>query len=95
MVGQPLFQSDTIILVAIGLCALAVVMATMVPIVGTLFDLIGMVGGLLTGDPSSCCGCILLLSLGVGAACIGAFLLSLLSTCGTPDAVAFCTWIGR
>jgi len=95
MNSLPQIEPGTLLLIIAGLCALAVVVMVILPIIGTLFDLIGVVGGLLTGDPSSCCGCLLFLGLTAVCGGIAAFVLSVLSSCGTPEAVNFCSWFGR
>jgi hypothetical protein len=91
----PPIEPGTLLLIVAGLCVLGVFATVIMPLVGTLFDLIGFVAGLLMGDPSSCCGCILFLMLTAVCGGVAAFALSVLSTCGTPQAVNFCTWFGR
>ena len=95
MDALPQVEPGTLLLIIAGLCALAVVVMVIMPIIGTLFDIIGVVGGLLTGDPSSCCGCIIFLVLTAVCGGIAAFVLSVLSSCSTPEAVNFCSWFGR
>lgn len=95
MNGPLQLDPGTLLMLGGGLCALAILLMIVMPVIGTLFDLIGIVGGLLVGDPSSCCGCIVLLSVVAVIGVIALFLISVLSTCGTPDAITFCGWLGR
>jgi hypothetical protein len=85
----------TILLIVGGLCALGIVATIVLPIVSTLLDIVGLVGGILTGDPSSCCGCIVLAGVLAACGCFAAFAVSVWSSCGTPQAMAFCSWLGR
>lgn len=88
-------DAQTLLLIVVGLCGLAVVAMVVLPLIGTLFDLIGLVGGVLMGDPSSCCGCIVLLGILSVCGMIAAFGFYVYSTCGTPDAMTFCSLFGR
>ncbi len=86
-------------LIAVSLCGLVVVGLFLLQFIGLGFDLIGSVFGIffdiLGGGPLSGCGCIVGL-LGCGAcACLIAFAVSVISTCGTPRAVQFCELFGR
>lgn len=91
----PQIEPGTVLLILGGLCALGILASIVLPIISTLLDLVGLVGGILSGDPSSCCGCILLL--GLLGMCGGfvAFAVAVLNSCGTPQAMTFCAWLGR
>ncbi len=91
----PQIEPGSLLLIIAGLCALAVIVMVVLPLVGTLFDIIGVVGGLLTGDPSSCCGCAIFVALLSVCGLVAAFALSVLSSCGTSEAVNFCSFFGR
>ncbi len=90
----------TVVLIALAcLCVVGFVLLNLLQAVGTVF---GAVSGifdiafaLLGGDPITGCGCMSTLVICAVVACIGIFAASVLSTCGTPQAVMFCSWLGR
>lgn len=88
-----------IVLALACLCGVGVVLLVVLNLIGGVIDLIsslfGLVFNVVSIDPSGGCGCLAVLLLCGGVTCIGIFVSSLISTCGTPDAVRFCTWIGR
>ncbi len=94
-------NAGTLILIALGLaglCLVAVILFFGVQIIGTILGILGEAVGLATGilgNPTSCCGCLLLV--GVIVVCGGIILAisSALGACGTPDATNLCTLLGR
>lgn len=87
-----------IVLVLCGLlCCGGLFVGIVLPILGIFGDVIGLVGhifgaffDILSGGPLAWCGCFLVL---FGCfICFGLVvtIISILSTCGTPDAVNFC-----
>lgn len=82
-----------------GLCVLGVILFVVVNVVGSafgvVFNVVDVFFDLLTGGPLSMCGCVLGLIACGGCACIAAFAASVLSTCGTPQAMNFCLLFGR
>ena len=88
-----------VVLALACLCVGGVVVLAALNVIGTILHLISSVFALffhaISVDPSGGCGCLIILFLCAGVACGGIFVSSLISTCGTPDAVRFCTWIGR
>lgn len=88
-----------IVLALACLCVVGIILLTVLNLIGGVLDLIsgafGLVFNVASVDPSGGCGCLVVLLLCAGVGCVAVFGSSLLSTCGTPDAVRFCTWIGR
>lgn len=87
------------LLVAGGLCMVGIVVLLVVQVFGTLFgavfNFIELFGQILSGGPLAWCGCLLFVgACGVCAGTIG-IAVSILSTCGTPNAVNFCAVFGR
>jgi hypothetical protein len=86
-------------LVLCGLClgggALVILLNLIGGVFGFVFNIFELFGHILSGGPFSWCGCLLVLFGCGGCACIVAFTVSIFSTCGTPDAVRFCTLLGR
>lgn len=76
------------------LCIVGFLALIVLPIVGGALDLLGgifeLVFGILEGGPIAWCGCLLFLA-GCGV-CAGILIavMSVLSTCDTPNAVNFC-----
>lgn len=87
------------LLVLGGLCAVGVVFLVVLQVLsgvfGFMFNFLDIFVDLLTGGPLSACGCALGLVACGGCACFAAFGVSVLSTCGTPEAVNFCLLLGR
>lgn len=77
-----------------ALCALGIFVMVVLPIIGGAFDLLGgvfeLVFNVFEGGPVAWCGCLFVL-LGCGL-CGGIVLaiISVASTCDTPNAVNFC-----
>lgn len=100
-ISQFLQQLDfgTVTLVCGGLCVLGVILFVVLPVVGGVFDIVlgvaDLLSGIVAGGPASGCGCFILLGLCALAACVAVFTASVLSTCGTPEAVNFCALFGR
>lgn len=92
-------EPGTLLLIVVGCCVGGVVLAILLPIisavVGLVIDLTGVFVDILGGGPSSWCGCLVGLVLCAGCALTAAFVVSVLNTCGTPQAVNFCTLLGR
>jgi hypothetical protein len=94
-------DAGTAILLGVGLAALCIVVLILFlgvqiigTIAGTITGLLGTVTGVVT-EPFSCCGCILLIG---GIIVCGAIILVIaqgLGTCGTAEAINFCSLLGR
>jgi hypothetical protein len=88
-----------ILLVCGGLCVGGVILAFVLNLLGTIFGALGSVlafgTDIITGGPVTWCGCLVVIVLLL--LCGGGLLLlaSVLSTCGTPDAVNLCSLFGR
>ncbi len=91
-------QTVTIIVVIAALCIGGLILSFILPIISGIFgvfsNFIEIFIDVLTGGPVAWCGCILLLLFLVGFCGFIAVMAYSLSTCGTPDAVRFCTWFG-
>jgi hypothetical protein len=87
------------ILVLAGLCAVGVVLLLLLQVLGTVFgfvfNILEVVGGVIQGGPMAWCGCLVGLLVCGGCGIGIAVTVSLLSSCGTPDAVNFCSLFGR
>jgi hypothetical protein len=83
-----------VLLICGGLCCGGIILGVVLPVLSGAFDiifgLVEIISDILTGGPVSWCGCIMFIVLLV-ACCGGLFAVaSMLSTCGTADAVNFC-----
>ena len=89
----------TVLLIGGGLCLLGVGLIVILHVFGSAFDIIGnlfqFIPDLLGGGPLSWCGCLIGLFVIGGCICTIALSASVLSTCGTAQAVRFCTLFGR
>ncbi|MBC7813665.1 MAG: hypothetical protein H7175_21085 [Burkholderiales bacterium] len=89
----------TIALVCGGLCIVGVVLMFAFQFLGGALGMVGHLGGLLmnivSGGPMSWCGCAVVIGLVIGCGGLVLIAASTLSTCGTPEAVNFCTFLGR
>lgn len=83
------------LVVCAGLCLLGVVAMVVQPVLGALSSVLDIFFNLVMGEPLTGCGCLLMVGFCAFAACAAAFVASVLSTCGTPEAVNFCTLFGR
>jgi hypothetical protein len=95
------FDAGTGLLLAVGLCALCLVGGILAfglqiigLVAGTLGNVLEIFFEVLGGGPVAWCGCIALIFF--CAACAGGALLfaTMVSTCGTPEAVNFCSFFG-
>lgn len=91
-------QLVTIGAVILVLCIGGLLLSFALPLLSGIFTLISAlfeVGlDVLMGGPIAWCGCIVFLVLVVGCCAFVAVVAYSLSTCGTPDAVNFCSWFG-
>ena len=89
----------TVLLLGGGLCVIGVVIVVVLNFFGAAAGIVGnlfeFVFDILGGGPLSWCGCLIGLFVCGGGICMVAFIASILSTCGTPNAVRFCTFFGR
>ena len=89
----------TVLLIGGGLCIVGVVIVVILNFFGAAFGIVGnlfeFVFDLLGGGPLSWCGCLIALFVIGGCICTVALSASVLSTCGTAQAVRFCALFGR
>lgn len=81
-----------------GLCIVVIILFLGVQIIGSVVGALTSVAGLASGvlaDPFSCCGCLVLGGAISICGVIALIMLQGLSTCGTPEAINFCTFFGR
>ena len=88
-----------IILGCVCLCGVGFVFIFGLHIIGgflhTFTSIIGVFVHILSGGPVSWCGCLVLLVLCVGVAGFAILIAQGLSTCGTAQAINFCTLLGQ
>lgn len=94
-------DSGTILFFAVGCVALCIIgigvlfsLQIFSGIVAMLSGLLQGFGTILSGGPLAWCGCILLFVICGATAVVGIWLVSILSTCGTADAVNICQLFG-
>jgi hypothetical protein len=63
-------------------------------IIGAFSGIFGVLGTVLNGGPLAWCGCILLFVVCGAVAFVGIWLVSILSSCGTANAVNICQLFG-
>lgn len=82
-----------------GLCGLGLAMSILGPFVDIAFGILGMIvdvaSTLFEAGPVPGCGCVVVAALIAAVLLVGAIVLSITSTCGTPQATNFCTLFGR
>ncbi len=95
-------DSSNAILIALGcacLCGVLFVLMAGLQVVGgvleTFLSLFGMFFDVLSGGPVAWCGCLVAVLGCVGLVGLGILLTQALSTCGTPQAINFCSIIGQ
>lgn len=88
-----------IALVCAGLCVGGIILAFGFQLLGGVLGVVGSMGSILmdvvSGGPISWCGCAVVIGLVIGCGALVLIIASTLSTCGTADAVNFCTFFGR
>ncbi len=94
-------ESGNLVMLALGaacLCGVAVVLMMLLNFVGdffgAFFSLFGVFFDVLSGGPVSWCGCVVTLALVAGCGWFAWMMIQALSTCGTPQAVNFCSLFG-
>jgi hypothetical protein len=89
----------TVLLIGGGLCIVGIVIIVILNFFGAALGIVGnlfeFVFDLLGGGPLSWCGCLIGLFVIGGCICTIALSASVLTTCGTAQAVRFCTLFGR
>src|SRR6185369_7530041 len=94
-------DSGSVLLIAVGCAALCVVgigllfsLQILTSIVGMFSGIFQVFGTVLNGGPLAWCGCILLFVVCGAVAVVGIWLVSILSSCGTANAVNICQLFG-
>ena len=81
------------------LCVVGLVLTLGLQAVSGLLEILASLAGalmeMISGGPVAWCGCLALLALLIGSAIVLILLLQGLSACGTPDAINFCSLLGR
>lgn len=85
----------TVLLITAGLCGIGIVLAIIVQVFGFVGNFLEIIFEVFNGGPLAWCGCLIGIFICGGCACTVAFAASVLSTCGTPNAVNFCVLLGR
>jgi hypothetical protein len=94
-------DAGTILLIVVGCAGLCVVgigllfsLQILTSVVGMFAGIAEVIGAVLSGGPLAWCGCILLFVICGAVVIIALWLVSILSSCGTADAVNFCRLLG-
>jgi hypothetical protein len=94
-------DAGTILLVVVGCGVLCVIgvgllfsLQILTSIVGAFANVAEVLGAVLSGGPLAWCGCILLFVICGAVILLSIWLVSILSTCGTADAVNLCRLLG-
>jgi hypothetical protein len=91
-------QIITIGVIVLGVCAGGLILSFVLPLFGGILAIAGhlleAVFTVIEGGPVAWCGCLFVLMLVFGCCLFVSVLSFSLATCGTPDAVTFCTWFG-
>lgn len=85
-------------LLAVGCCLLCVVgllITVLTPVFNLLGGLVDIASGLFNLGPLPGCGCVVALAIVGGLLLCGTLVMSVASTCGTPNAANFCILFGR
>ncbi len=94
-----LFQGSSLpVLLGVGcclLCGVGLVLTVLAPVFDLLGGIVEMVVGLFGVGPVPGCGCVVVVALVASVLVVAALTMSILSTCGTPNATNFCTLFGR
>lgn len=97
-----LFSADNTLLLVLGcvcLCGLGFLLVTGIGIIGgfldTIFSIFNVFFDILAGGPTSWCGCLVVIVLCAGGVGLALLMAQALSTCGTPQAINFCSILGR
>ncbi len=91
-------QFSTLAGIALLVCVAGLGLALILPLASAVLTIVGglldFVMDLVAGGPTTWCGCLLALVVIGGCCGIAALISYVLSTCGTPQAVNFCVWLG-
>ena len=94
-------DAGTVLLIAVGCGVLCVVgigllfsLQIITSVVGMFAGIFQVFGTVLNGGPLAWCGCILLFVICGAITVLGIWFVSILSTCGTENAVNFCRLLG-
>lgn len=88
-----------VVVILAVMCVVLVVGAFVLQALGTVFGVVfnffEIIGSIIQGGPVSWCGCLIGVIVCAGCGVGTAVVLSLASTCGTPEAVNFCRLFGQ
>lgn len=94
MFGEPIL----IVICAVGFCLLGIVGSLLLNFFSIFLDILGGIIGLvwevLASGPIGWCGCLLAVTLICGVVWLISYLLAVLPTCGTPEAINLCRLLG-
>ena len=80
-----------------GLCVVGIILSLILPILGGFLDIFvsiaTMGAGAFSGEPISCCGCVVGFLACIVCTGITLFLVLVYPDCGTPDAINFCRFL--
>ena len=89
----------TVLIIGGGLCLIGVGLIVVLNVFGSALDFVcnvfQFVSNIVGGGPLSWCGCLIGVFVCGGGICMVALMASVLSTCGTAQAVRFCSLFGR
>ncbi len=93
--NNPLILAGACALLCVAGLALTLGLQALSGVLEILSSLAGMLMEMLAGGPVAWCGCLALLALIVGGGVVAFLLVQGLTACGTPEAINFCSIIGR
>ncbi len=93
--NNPLILAGACALLCVAGLVLTLGMQALSGVLEIITSLAGMLMELLSGGPVAWCGCLALLALVIGGGAVALLLVQGLTSCGTPEAINFCSFLGR